>query len=269
MSPWTNTSPWRLGQAAQPLCWWAVSQLEDLAARLDTELGEWRQAWGLPPADAVACTPAGRKPAANDRWQPLGGEGARAAWLQVCDDAPARLQQALFPGARHTGAIASELARLCRQDGLQRVASALALEAPSGLPAWPPTDAWRMASGAVHVGLPAALGGMLLISREAMRTWCQHQGLLKTSSPAPSRDPLADVAQALQGRSVRLQVTLNGCELQLGSLQGLQAGDVLRLSSSLSRSAQVADEDGRVLFSGFLGVQAGRKVVELSGPSGH
>jgi hypothetical protein len=93
----------------------------------------------------------------------------------------------------------------------------------------------------------------------------------RVAEPPASPRPLAATALAAMHRRVRVQARLADCMLDVGGLQGLQPGDVVRLDHALSAPLSVHVADGAMLFSGYLAARAGRKAVELAAaaPSSH
>jgi flagellar motor switch protein FliM len=61
-----------------------------------------------------------------------------------------------------------------------------------------------------------------------------------------------------------LQVRLEACEVDIGRLQDLQPGDVVRLPHRLDAPAAVVGPGGQPLFGGYLVRRRGRKAVELA-----
>ena len=68
---------------------------------------------------------------------------------------------------------------------------------------------------------------------------------------------------ALADRKVSLRIELSSCELDLGCLEGLHVGDIVPLAHSLDAPLRVSTAQGTRICEGYLGRQAGVKVIEL------
>jgi flagellar motor switch protein FliM len=79
-----------------------------------------------------------------------------------------------------------------------------------------------------------------------------------------SRDALVVATAALAERPLELHVELEGCELDVGALQDLQVGDVVRLAHGLDRPVCVRHA-GASLCHAYIGRRGNRKAVELAG----
>jgi flagellar motor switch protein FliM len=84
------------------------------------------------------------------------------------------------------------------------------------------------------------------------------------ASNAASPVATVPVLKALAQAKMTVQVRLQGCELDAGSLQALQLGDVIRLRHGLQTPAVITNGSGRELFSGWLARSRGRKAVQLA-----
>jgi hypothetical protein len=257
----TGAGPWRASDAARPLHWWDERGLERLAQALRDTLALWRAAWGVSGEDSrPGCRPAGTLPPAAGRWHALQGNGIARAWLCLPDDSNARLQQALFPGAASCGPLARALADSCRQDAMARLAGLLGLACDeAGSP--PEAAIMRVGSGAAEADLAAALSARLLVGPEAAARWREGSRAVKSHA---HRAPLVAATAALAHRPLALQVELEGCELDVGALQELQVGDVVRLGHALHDPASVRHA-GLPLCHAYLGRRGSRKAIELAG----
>lgn len=260
-----DASPWLPLESARPLQAWTGQQLDALAAALGRALADWRAAWGLAgDAPALRCEAATSEAALRSGWVPL-AEGVAGAWLHVPADAGARLQRDLFGDAG--GALAATVAQECAHDAGQRLAAVLRLPPEPAAELQPPPGTGLPWSGAVQAELAGTPGWSLLLGAAAMRAWCAQRGLRAQDTPARAApEPLCSAAEALGARTLPLDVRLAGCELDLGTLQGLQIGDVVRLSHRLDAPARLTDAGGKTLFDGFLVAQKGRKALELVPP---
>lgn len=244
----------------KPLCFWTEDRLRALAACIDIVLAGWKRAWGLPAsASATVCAPA----TARDEFprpRSLGRNGDAAAWLLESGARSCQLAARLFSGDPETGSIAADVARACESDLLSRLRAALALQ--EGAPDVPPREARRPWSGWVLARPPG--NAVLLLSPEVVRS------VVDVPAPAlPARrrafpgEALVPVQDAFARSGVRVRVELEECELDLGVLNELQCGDVLRLKHRLDAPAVARHAQGDILFGGYLVRRGGRRALEL------
>jgi hypothetical protein len=173
---------------------------------------------------------------------------------------------ALFGASARTGLTDEVLASLSA-DAMTRLASALGWEVLQGASHEHsgPGAAHRW-SGSVEATLPL-LGWRIVLAASGVR-----QKLQPVSPPKRALEPaspLCSTVEAIRYQEVCLQVVLDGCELELRTLQSLAVGDVVPLRHPLADPAHLMDSTGRQLFSGHLGRQGRSRAVELAGvPSG-
>jgi hypothetical protein len=260
-------SPWRSGEAARGLNAWSERQLAELACALGRAICAWRDTWGLPgQISALCCEPASSDWVLGAGWRAM-GEGDGAAWLRMPEDSAASIVQMLFDTAGTDAPAALEVARSCERDGWKRLAHILQLPQREPADLAPPAGLGLPWSGAVQVALHGTPGWGLLLAPQTVRAWCRAKGLERQHAPARgAREPLCCSAQALAARTLSLNVELAGCEMELGTLQTLQVGDVVRLRHGLDSPAHLTDASGKKLFDGFLLAQEGRKALELVQP---
>jgi hypothetical protein len=256
--------PWRPSGVARPLLWWTSEQLGELALYLDRALSEWRRAWGIAaPEQSLSCQLAKELPCGEERWKALSSDGEPLAWLRFAPQAGMRIAKAMFPG-ESAGPITASLAEAGLADAAARLASALGLQAEADAASAPPPSGARAWSGVVETALPGIFEGQLLIGGAAMQAWCAARKPRAPSARSRTpREPLRPASEALAGKRVSLQVQLQGCELDLGTVQGLHVGDLVRLRHSLETPATLTDPSGEKLLAGYLGRQRGLKAVEL------
>jgi hypothetical protein len=258
---------WLPPESARPLLAWSANQRDALAAALARALAGWREAWGLPESThAVQCEEAASETVLREGWRSLG----EAAWLLVPADANIALAQSLFGETTDSTPMAAAVAADCARDAEHRIAAVLDLAPDAGLPLAPAPGAGQPWSGAVQADLPDLPGCTLLVGPDAMRAWCQRAGVRHEGTEVRSaRVPLCSATEAMGSRTVAVNVELAGCEIDLGTLQGLQVGDVVRLPHALDAPARVTGSDGQLLFDGFLVAQQGRKAIELAQRTTH
>lgn len=193
-------------------------------------------------------------------WGALDDGSSAGAWIAWKDGSEASLAEAFFGRHAHMSPATAAVVKACRTDAQKRLAESLRLDSGTqGLPAAPSPAAWMRWSGAVHLALPYR--GSLLLEAELVAR------VVAEPSPAiadRSCESLVPLPQALAPVSLPLQVALEGCELGVGELLGLQAGDVLRLAHRVDAPAVVRDGAGRTMFGGWLAASSGRLAVELA-----
>src|SRR5207245_4129234 len=88
--------------------------------------------------------------------------------------------------------------------------------------------------------------------------------LPRASAHVASRDGLLPVQGAIAKQTVRVDVRLGESELDLGSLQTLSIGDVLRLDKKLDEGVELHVGDQRLPCIGYLAAHDGDVVIELA-----
>lgn len=249
---------WRDLPRATPLLAWSRRELELAARALGEMVRSWSRDWDLRVAEEVLCTIAADVPSGRDAaWECLGSSPrGGAAWLQWDPAQTGRMARDWFgEDAQETPVVASVI-DACRKDAAHRMAQALALAPAPDLPV--DAAAWSPWGGAVIASHP--VGGALLMEGPVIRRLLEAAG-----SPKPRRPggTLVPVHEALGAAPMPLQVELEGCELDLGELEALQAGDVLRLRHRVDAPVLVMQPDGRLLLGGWLARTRGRRAIEL------
>jgi len=253
--------PWRPSHMARPLHWWDQQGLQGPTQVLQALLDEWAAAWGVTgDRTQLFCQPASAQSLMADRWQEFGTESGPQAWLWCPQHGDDQFAQALFPGPAKLGPFARAVASACRQDLVARISAliGLALGAERAVPL--PAALARTNSGAVEAVLAAPPGLRLVLSADLAMPW-----RTKSARYTPvTREPLSAATTALAERLLSLQVELEGCELDVAALQGLQIGDVVRLNHGLDTPVAVRHA-GESLCRAYLGCRDSRKAVELAG----
>lgn len=261
MNPSADTAPaWRADREGTPLLAWRGEQLAMLAVKIDAVLGAWASDWGIPPALCTAVDCSAVEGAGDAPWQGLGGAESGAAWIHWTAEGRAQLAAALFRGAAQLTPLIEEISGACWSDALSRMRSSLALPdvGPYAAPAASTLSAW---SGAVVVSLP--FRARLLLAAGAVPKLVAEARGAPAARPVASR-PLLGIPEAIGERALRIEVHLEGCDIEIGALQDLQLGDVLRLRQALDKPASVSVADGVPVFRGFLVRSRGRKAIELA-----
>jgi hypothetical protein len=148
------------------------------------------------------------------------------------------------------------------QDLRERLVAALQLVATEAARSAAPTAGeWIAWSGAVQARLPFDV--QLLLAGAAVAAVLGHEGATPPQ-PQTQEAPLVAVADAMAEVRVPMAAHLGPCALGLGTLRGLQLGDVVHLGHRLDQPVQVRDGVGRTLFDAFLSRDGRHKAVELA-----
>jgi hypothetical protein len=277
MAVTTSTRPLLDASAARPLQWWSPPQHEALAQRLQPLWSEWTGEWLAlaPSGDApVRCRAAHDEPALAGRgWTRFGARGEASAWVAGTDGPVARVEEVMFSrgqgaaaGPATTG-VASAVASTAWGELARRLRESLSLDLADEPSASPEASTFTHWSGSVVVTLHGAAGTSLSILLNGASVLSLLPSTPATPSPSDkvssARPSLTRLDGALAARKLPIRVELVGCELDLGSLQGLRVGDVIPLAHPLDAPLLVSIGQGTPLCVGFLGRQAGAKAIEL------
>ena len=247
--------------AAVALRAWRPDQVQAFAEALQAALSPWAAAWGLrvDGAAAVRCEPV-RVQLPGPGWEAAGATPVSGAWIAQSQETCDALARELFAG-ECSGPIAGELARVCQGDAVDHLLAALPVgDAAAALALGDCAGPW---SGSLDAVLPWGLRLRLhgtIVERAMARFGIR-------GSPSLQTTPLACVSTATQDMPVTLSVQLQACDVDIGSLQGLQVGDVLRVQHPLATPLAVRDAHGAAVCSGFLVRSGSQLAVELA-PAG-
>lgn len=256
----------RPAETAQPLHFWRADQLRELDRLLEMALLSWAGDWGLAQSLVrVSCHRAGADDAATDGIALRGQEGMLAHFRS--ETWAAALVRELFGAAIDPCGIPGEVAGACIDDAMRRLAHVLGMPGARRERTPPPRlrrGTWR---GEVQAALP--FGGVLLLNAAAAEACLRRRGMAaRPRRSLPADAPVAmPLLRAAAGQRVSLRAQLEPCEVDLGVLQDLRPGDVLRIPHRLDAPLQLRTEAGTALFSGYLANSRGRKVLELVAPA--
>jgi flagellar motor switch/type III secretory pathway protein FliN len=229
---------------------------------LERALAVWAEEWGLAET-TVTVQRAWDAPPISAAWQCARlGSGGGSIWLAWPVDMPEQLQRQLFAPDRRHGPQQGQatLASAAAEAALAALADCLAhqtLGSATPAAALQPTAGLRHhASGAVvfeaRIGKLACHG---LLDHAAVL------GLHAARAMAPL--PPLDLLAVLAPQPVQLKVAVGKAEVTLGSLIGLDIGDVIRLDSLVEQPFAVRGDDGRTLFGGHLGMAGNKLALEV------
>ena len=112
-------------------------------------------------------------------------------------------------------------------------------------------------------GVIASLSSPALSMRLLLNGACVGKALGAARKPDSLKsDPLPPVREGMSLHRTRVSVELASCEIDIGSLQKIRLGDVVRLSHSLEEPMHVK-VDGKQICCAYLGRRGIFKAVEL------
>ncbi len=270
----------RLGEP-QALAWVPDRELIQLAQRLNQLLDTWFEEWRSESIDAVkvSCYAAGQCSVDLSRvhtWTQMGVGADEGLWVGLTATKQNIFAETLFgnPAQKSQETAQSSLAnRLISQawtDFLVHLSSGLGLaNAPISSTA-PEGRLFEQWSGAAIVKLQLDTQCIFFVlSASLMQTLRSLQTLGAGGTPnLPALPkllrPIARLEQTLAKQIIQLRVSLNGCELDLGSLEHLQLGDVVRLEHKLDQALLLKTGQGELVCHAYLGRNKNKKAIELA-----
>lgn len=228
-------------------------------------LEAWRADWGLGPRDArIACARAWES---GERIRPheeawLGWECEGTGWAAASPELACSLRRSLFgpPQAGATGhdtSLALELCHLAIDDLVVRL---LAAEVPSAVrkcergPAHViPAGVFEQGSGAVVTDIQIEEGRLFAITLRTPRL---------RQDPAGSQS-FGESHGAVRAVPVALDAQLGELDIELGTLQSLEVGDVIRLPARLDQPLRLLAPGGGTVCFGDFGTHEGFRALSL------
>ncbi len=271
-------------RSMQPLRGWSEDDQALLAGAVQTLLDQWTAAWGLASAKGAAveifsCPMTGGawdgvwsvSEEAGLLWSLRGG-GLAVVPVSRQQPAMEALHGALFDEAAAAGAdrLADRLVQAAWLDWHTRLGGLLPA-ADGKLPAGSDAAALirRRWSGVLLAVVPWCGRQMaLLFTAERVAAFLGRQGN-RAGAPRPVATrpvPLVSLAEVVKTEGVALRVELGEMEVDLGTLVGLRAGDVLRTAHRLDAPLLLTGQGpaGRVTqCTGHLGRQEEWRAIEL------
>ena len=252
------TACWLPPGRGLPLVAWSPSQLEAIAGPFGAARDAWARDWGVRLDGTTTASNAAQDEAAQ-AWALL-AEGQGGSVHMREPQGWVRTLMAQLWGEPHSAApIAQRVAGTCG-NALREALAGAGPWSPAGMRSSASLPGRLRWSGSVLVTLPGDT--RLLLDAIAARALVDSSGERALRSPARST-ALVGVASAMQRQGMRVHVQLEGAQLDLGALDQLRVGDVLRLQHRLDTPARVHGADGTPLFDGHLVRARGRKAVEL------
>lgn len=125
----------------------------------------------------------------------------------------------------------------------------------------PAADAWQRGSGAAIVEIPVAGQSITLL----LGAPCVAKVLAKRERPRRAElAALGDRRQCIGAQTAQVRVWLGDASIELGVLQSLALGDVVRLDARIDQPLPLSIEDRASGQRAFLGCLQGRRAVQLA-----
>ena len=248
---------WHGGATATSLRSWRGADLAQVAGVVEAAWQAWAREWdvSVDSVAAVVCGSAADTAADSHAWHLLGQRGDARAWVHWSGNEARELARCWFDGDAADTPVIADMVQACMEDARHCLARALRL-AESKAEAPPARELFSRWGGGVTASL--CWGGLLLLEPGVL------DALVTRVRPPHAAPALVGIGKALAGTELALRVDLQGCELALGSLRSLRAGDVLRLPHRVEAPATVVDARGQAVFQGWLARSRGRRAVELA-----
>jgi hypothetical protein len=241
-----------------------ASERNWLARNARAALGEWLAAW-LPAtvADAVRCIDTSQRAttrlaAEPPRWLGFTHRDATLSIALGADFEPWLAKSLL--GADRRSALADDVTLAALTDLAGRLldagaaAPALAQQPPAG-------HCWQRGSGAAIV---EAYLGEHVLALVGSPAWVAQQLAARPRAKVPARPEPADPRQCLGGARLSLQAWAGSASVEIGVLQTLAAGDVIRLDARIDQPLQIRVQGCETGRRAWLGSAEGRRALQLA-----
>jgi flagellar motor switch/type III secretory pathway protein FliN len=255
----------------RPYLLFGGTELNRLEQTLALVTAAWAERWLSAGSAEVRAEMLGAEAERNGDWLAL-KSGASAVYLKRPVGIYKALALAMFgdvakapglsdaPSPMVAGTLASAL-----QDLGAAVLAALnpAKESPDvlSIAAPPPAETWDPGAGALMIRIECKpLQLRLLLPGSLSAAYLRGA---ETARASPSAAPLENPLSMLATRSVRVAAQLGEAEIDIGTLQSLAVGDVIKLDTRVDQPAQLLSADGTPLCHGYLGTRDGYKSLQL------
>lgn len=165
------------------------------------------------------------------------------------------------PQAGGAKGIVDEVIARAFGDLAQRLVAPAGAGAPAPFSWAPPDDAWQRGSGAAIVEF-SVIGrciALLLSAPHAAHLLTRRERSLRSGAAA-----LTDRRQWIGAKSAQVRVWLGEASIELGVLQTLAVGDVVRLDARIDRPLPLTVEGQATGQRAFLGCLQGKRAVQLA-----
>jgi hypothetical protein len=252
---------------ARPFVLVGDSALEELRVRCARAASEWAAGWGVVTGDpTVACERLEEATAAEIRWSSWRPAGEPLAWVGAVSGFRREFARGLgtpegIADASTHASLADDLQGEAFSDLVEALLAALRGKPSQGLrleaqPLAP--HLFAPGSGAIFASI--TLGSSVLAIVVPDPHLPRPVGLLDRVGTAP---PSVGLVEAAQAALVTVRAEIGEAEVELGALQALAPGDVIRLGRGVAEAVDVVGPGGDVVCRGHLGMFEGRRALEL------
>lgn len=259
---------------SRPFILYGQSEISRLTATLEPIMSNWIQQWLADAQAQVHCTQAGPDSLTDGEW--LHAKSSKGSHLYI--NRPSSFSKLMtlelfgdLPKSAGLGDTPSPLVA----DAIQSILLGLIKAVNAGLSPnksnddefvlikqEPPTAEFLEGSGACLVALKIGTFSLqILISAQLSLEFFRAKGTgasRKSTLPA-----LENALEQIQTKSVKLYAFLGEAEIDIGTLQTISVGDVIRLDTSVDQPAQLTTESGVSLCNGYLGASENFKSLQL------
>lgn len=201
-------------------------------------------------------------------WTQVKRNHSHAAWLGLCGSKRRAIEQALFDEPlqqkqepNHNDLHERIIVRAW-EDLLAKFIDLTGLTGASIDFAKPIESVLRPWSGAVFVELTIdTIPLFLILSKDIVSTICGPDE--KRLSAPERKKPVASLQYLVRKQYVSLNASLQGCELDFGSLEQLRVGDVVKLEHKLDQALMLNTLSGDFICHAYLGRIVQNKAIEL------
>lgn len=205
-----------------------------------------------------ACERASTGLAQEPRWIGCGQHGA--PWLSIAlgHDVQRLLAERLF-GTEAQSALIADVTAAALADLAQRLLG----RGVAGQAAAAPPDAgcWQRGSGAAIFEIDIDDRVLALL---AQPRWVQKQLAARPRATPAARASPIDPRQCIGHAGVEVQAWAGGAGLEIGLLQSLAIGDVIRLDSRIDQALRITVQGHDTGRGAYLGSLDGRRAVQLA-----
>ncbi|MDB5874608.1 MAG: hypothetical protein JWQ07_4050 [Ramlibacter sp.] len=256
---------------ARPLIWRSGQELADVSARLSPAWTQWQSDW-LPDERAASTAKVVCRLAHEDassraaNWSLIGLGSGACAWVDAPQDGAARASEWLFQTEQTQRPSSDGVARSVAVKAWASLMDELRVvldlkESPAA--EQPESAIFKPWSGAIRVSLQNDCGHMLTLLLNAACVGKLVVAVARVASaPSVKGADLISLNQAIAQRGLTLKVQLAPCELDIGTLESLQVGDVVPLAHPLESPLRVS-VNGAPVCAAYLGRRGEHKAIEL------
>lgn len=242
--------------------------LSEIGRKLDAACGIWSSAWlsGALPVPAQCRRAAEYRSDASvkkDVWMYAGADAAQWVAVSFAPSLTTRLGGSLLASGApaRVSALLNDLVMRAVTDLMRPLCPWVTERAPKKMPEGErlPAQVWEAGSGAVVATLEWDGERMEIVFSAG-----HVSAMLDAAKAKPSPGvPFARITDTLLNERLTLKVLAGEALLELGLLQTIAVGDVIKLNTRIDEPLQVLNDDGTRFCEAFLGSRDGRKSIQL------